>query len=41
MQATFDMFVETEVSEGMLIISRTDLSSIVTDVNDTSLYEFR
>ena len=38
MQTTFDMFIETEVPEGMLIISRTDLSSIVTDVNDASLH---
>jgi len=35
MQTTFDMFIETEVPEDMLIVSRTDLSGIITDVNDT------
>ena len=32
---TFDMFIETEVPENELIISRTDLDGIVTYVNDT------
>ncbi len=32
---TFDMFIETEVPENELIISRTDLKGIITYVNDT------
>jgi len=32
---TFDMFIETEVPENELIISRTDLDGIITYVNDT------
>ncbi len=32
---TYDMFIETEVPENELIISRTDLKGIITYVNDT------
>ena len=35
MDITFDMFIETEVPEHELIISRTDLKGIITYVNDT------
>ncbi len=35
MDTTFDMFIETEVPEHELIISRTDLKGIITYVNDT------
>ncbi len=35
MDVTFDMFIETEVPEGEVIISRTDLSGVITYVNDT------
>ncbi len=35
MDVTFDMFIETEVPEGEVIISRTDLSGIITYVNET------
>ena len=35
MDITFDMFIETEVPEGEVIISRTDLNGIITYVNDT------
>ncbi len=35
MNTSFDMFIETEVPENELIISRTDLSGIITYVNDT------
>lgn len=35
MDVTFDMFVETEVPEGEVIISRTDLSGKITYVNET------
>ena len=34
MTTTFDMFIETDVPDGKLIISRTDLSGIITYVND-------
>ena len=33
--STFDMFIETQVPENELIISRTDLDGIITYVNDT------
>ncbi len=32
---SFDMFIETEVPENELIISRTDLKGVITYVNDT------
>jgi aerotaxis receptor len=32
---TYDMFIETQVPENELIISRTDLNGIITYVNDT------
>ncbi len=35
MDTSFDMFHETEVPEGELIISRTDLRGIITYVNET------
>jgi len=35
MDITFDMFIETEVPENEVIISRTDLKGIITYVNDT------
>ncbi len=35
MDTSFDMFHETEVPEGELIISRTDLRGVITYVNDT------
>ncbi|WP_201353475.1 PAS domain-containing protein [Hydrogenimonas urashimensis] len=35
MDITFDMFIETEVPEDQVIISRTDLKGIITYVNDT------
>ncbi|WP_353662888.1 PAS domain-containing protein [Hydrogenimonas sp. SS33] len=35
MDITFDMFIETEVPEDEVIISRTDLKGIITYVNDT------
>ncbi len=35
MDCKFDMFVETEVPENEVIISRTDLSGVITYVNDT------
>ncbi len=35
MDTTFDMFIETEVPEGVEIISRTDLSGIITYANET------
>ena len=35
METTFDMFVETEVPAGKLIISRTDFSGKITYVNET------
>ncbi len=35
MDITFDMFIETEVPEDEVIISRTDLRGIITYVNDT------
>ena len=35
MDTTFDMFIETEVPENKLIISRTDLNGVITYVNDT------
>lgn len=35
MDTSFDMFVETEVPENELIISRTDLKGIITYVNET------
>ena len=35
MEITFDMFIETEVPEGEVIISRTDLKGIITYVNET------
>jgi len=35
MDITFDMFIETEVPEGEVIISRTDLNGVITYVNDT------
>lgn len=35
MDTSFDMFIETEVPEGEIIISRTDLSGIITYANET------
>ena len=35
MQSTFDMFIETEVPEDELIVSRTDFGGKITYVNDT------
>jgi len=35
MDTSFDMFIETEVPENELIISRTDLSGVITYVNET------
>ncbi len=35
MDVTFDMFIETEVPEDEVIISRTDLNGVITYVNDT------
>ena len=35
MDITFDMFIETEVPENEVIISRTDLKGVITYVNDT------
>lgn len=35
MDTTFDMFIETEVPENQIIISRTDLKGVITYVNDT------
>jgi aerotaxis receptor len=35
MDTSFDMFIETEVPENKLIISRTDLDGVITYVNDT------
>ncbi|WP_456486086.1 PAS domain-containing protein [Hydrogenimonas sp.] len=35
MDITFDMFIETEVPENEVIISRTDLKGIITYVNET------
>ena len=35
MDCKFDMFIETEVPEDEVIISRTDLSGVITYVNDT------
>lgn len=35
MDTTFDMFIETEVPENQLIISRTDFSGVITYVNET------
>ncbi len=35
MDTTFDMFIETQVPEHELIISRTDLSGVITYVNET------
>jgi len=35
MDTSFDMFIETEVPENQLIISRTDLNGIITYVNET------
>ena len=35
MDITFDMFIETEVPEEEVIISRTDLKGVITYVNDT------
>lgn len=35
MDTSFDMFIETEVPENELIISRTDLSGIITYANET------
>ncbi len=35
MDVTFDMFIETEVPEDEVIISRTDLRGVITYVNDT------
>ena len=35
MDITFDMFIETEVPEDEVIISRTDLKGVITYVNDT------
>jgi len=35
MDTSFDMFIETEVPENQLIISRTDLSGVITYVNET------
>ncbi|NPA29434.1 MAG: PAS domain-containing protein [Epsilonproteobacteria bacterium] len=35
MDTAFDMFIETEVPEGEVIISRTDLNGVITYVNET------
>ena len=35
MDITYDMFIETEVPEEELIVSRTDLNGVITYVNDT------
>ncbi|WP_456392070.1 PAS domain-containing protein [Nitratifractor sp.] len=35
METSFDMFIETEVPENELIISRTDLKGVITYVNET------
>ena len=35
MDLSFDMFVETEVPENEVIISRTDMSGVITYVNET------
>jgi len=35
MDTSFDMFIETEVPENQLIISRTDLNGVITYVNET------
>ncbi len=35
MKTTFDMFMETEVPEDELIVSRTDFTGKITYVNDT------
>jgi len=35
METSFDMFIETEVPEGELIISRTDLNGVITYINET------
>ncbi len=35
MDTSFDMFIETEVPENELIISRTDLNGVITYVNET------
>ena len=35
METTFDMFIETEVPEDELIVSRTDFSGKITYVNET------
>ena len=35
MDTSFDMFIETEVPENELIISRTDLKGVITYINDT------
>ncbi len=35
METTFDMFIETEVPENELIISRTDLQGVITYINET------
>ena len=35
MDTSFNMFIETEVPENQLIISRTDLNGVITYVNDT------
>jgi aerotaxis receptor len=35
MDTSFDMFIETEVPENQLIISRTDLKGVITYVNET------
>ncbi len=35
MDTSFDMFIETEVPENQLIISRTDLTGVITYVNET------
>ena len=35
MDTSFDMFIETQVPENELIISRTDLKGVITYVNDT------
>lgn len=35
METSFDMFIETEVPENELIISRTDLNGVITYINET------
>ena len=35
METTFNMFIETEVPENKLIISRTDFSGVITYINET------